>query len=130
MSLYGRFDGQLISLRDKDNDADDPKYTLFSSDLWRFRKRRRGSTSIFLLHGCRTAAPSPDALVVPISANFLKEMHGPGYCGFIGTEVQVSNVFACRYGMNFLWHLLREGRSVGEKFDEHLVLGAELVLEA
>lgn len=57
---------------------------------------------------------------MPISANFLKETRKPGYYGFIGTETVVSNIVACRYGTEFLWRLFRQGKSVGEAFDELL----------
>ena len=43
-----------------------------------------------------------------------------GYYGFIGTETVISNIFACRYGTQFLWRLFKEGKSVGEAFDELL----------
>ena len=120
--LFGHSDGQRIQLRDKDggDEEDDPKFDLLAASLKRFRKRPSDSVSIFLLNGCCTAAPHPDSEEVPISANFLKETRQPGYFGFVGTEAQVSNVFACRYGTEFLWRLCREGRSVGETFDELL----------
>jgi hypothetical protein len=119
--LYGHSDGHCIQLRDKDgDDQDDPEFDLLAANLKRFRKRPGASASIFLLNGCRTAAPDPDSKEVPISANFLKETRQPGYFGFIGTEAQVSNVFACRYGTEFLWLMYQEGRSVGEAFDELL----------
>jgi hypothetical protein len=115
--VYGHSDGQRIQLSDV---ANDPKYELLASSLKKFRKRARGSASIFMLNGCRTAAPSPASAEEPISANFLKETRQPGYYGFIGTEAQVSNIFACRYGTEFLWRLCKEGKSVGEAFDELL----------
>ena len=83
--VYGHSDGQRIQLSDV---ANDPKYELLASSLKKFRKRARGSASIFMLNGCRTAAPSPASAEEPISANFLKETRQPGYYGFIGTEAQ------------------------------------------
>ena len=126
--VFGHSDGQRIQLSDSKSD---PKYELPSSSLIRFRKRERGSASIFMLNGCRTVAPTgaavddPASTVEPVSANFLKETRQPGYYGFIGTEAQVSNTFACRYGTEFLWRLCKEGKSVGEAFDE-LLLSDEL----
>jgi hypothetical protein len=115
--VFGHSDGQRIQLNDVE---DDPKYALLSSSLKRFRKRSRGSASIFMLNGCRTAAPIQVSADEPISANFLTETRQPGYYGFIGTEAQVPNTFACHYGTEFLWRLCKEGKSVGEAFDELL----------
>jgi hypothetical protein len=121
--LYGHSDGHRIELRDKkkaEDIKDDPKFDLLASEFRKFRKRPDGSASIFLLNGCRTVAPEDGSRQVPISANFLKETRQPGYFGFIGTEAQVTNVFAFRYGTELLWRLYREGQSVGEAFDELL----------
>lgn len=121
LCLYGHSDGQRIELRDKKREEeieDDPKFDLLAANFKKFRKRPDGSASIFLLNGCRTAAPEPGSRQIPISTNFLKETRTSGYFGFIGTEAQVSNVFACRYGAEFMWRLFQEGRSVGEAFDE------------
>ena len=115
--VFGHSDGQYVQLKVVQND---PKWVLSTADLVRFRKTRRGTASIFMLNGCRTAAPKPESLEVPISANFLKETRKPGYYGFIGTETVVSNIVACRYGTEFLWRLFRQGKSVGEAFDELL----------
>jgi hypothetical protein len=126
--FFGHSNGQRIELRDKTgndvNDvskADDPAYDLNASGLIGLRKEAPGdSVAIFLFNGCSTAAPSPDSKEVPISANFLKATCDRGYFGFIGTETQVSNLFACRYGTEFLWRLYQENRSVGQAFDELL----------
>jgi hypothetical protein len=121
--LFGHSDGKRIQLRDEAKDlGDDPKYDLLVSSLKRFRKKARDSASIFILNGCRTAAPERGPTEEPISANFLKETRQPGYYGFIGTEAQVSNTFACRYGTEFLWRLCKQGKSVGETYDELLNL--------
>lgn len=120
--LFGHSDGQRIELREREGEGPDPKYVLSASELITFKKQEPGdSAAIFLLNGCRTAAPGMSATVkVPITANFLKATREKGYFGFIGTEAQVTNVFACRYGTEFMWRLYKEGRSVGETFDELL----------
>ena len=115
--VFGHSDGQHVQLKDV---TDDPKWVLSTADLVRFRKTRRGTASIFMLNGCRTAAPKPESQEVPISANFLKETRKSGYYGFIGTETVISNIVACRYGTEFLWRLCKQGKSVGEAFDELL----------
>jgi hypothetical protein len=116
--LFGHSDGQRIRLRSQG--GNDPKYELLSAGFRRFRKKVRGSASIFVLNGCRTSAPSPSSAVEPLSANFLKETRQMGYYGFIGTEAEVPNTFACRYGTELLWLLCKQGKSVGVAFDELL----------
>jgi hypothetical protein len=119
--VYGHSNGQRIQLRDTEKDKmESRQFDLPASRLIQFRKRDRSSASIFLLNGCETVAPSADSADAPISANFLKETRSPGYYGFVGTETQISNIFACRYGTEFLWRLCQERRSVGETFDELL----------
>jgi hypothetical protein len=114
--VFGHSDGQSIQL----SDGEDDQYALRPASMWRFKKRTKGTASIFILNGCRTAAPNPNSAEKPISANFLRATRQPGYYGFIGTEAQVSNVFACRYGTEFLWRLIKKRQSVGETFDELL----------
>lgn len=121
--LFGHSDGQRIELRERKKDEGiDPAFDLSAADLIDFRKDQPGeSAAIFLFNGCRTAAP--DSEDVPISANFLKASRERGYFGFIGTETEVTNVFACRYGTEFLWRLYQEGKTVGAAFDELLQSG-------
>jgi hypothetical protein len=119
--LYGHSNGQRIELRERNEQGLDPKFDLSAADLIEFKKDQPGeSAAIFLFNGCRTAAPGSNSEDVPISANFLKATRERGYFGFIGTEAEVTNVFACRYGTEFLWRLYQEGRSVGEAFDDLL----------
>jgi hypothetical protein len=116
--LFGHSDGQRIRLSSQGEN--DPKYELLSAGFRRFRKKARGSASIFVLNGCRTSAPSPATPAEPLSANFLKETRQAGYYGFIGTEAEVPNTFACRYGTELLWLLCKQGKSVGAAVDELL----------
>ena len=119
--LYGHSDGQRIELRDRSGAGIDPTFELSAADLIEFKKDQPGeSAAIFLFNGCRTAAPGSSSVELPISANFLKASQERGYFGFIGTEAEVTNIFACRYGTEFLWRLHEEGRSVGEAFNELL----------
>jgi hypothetical protein len=124
--LYGHSDGQRIELREPEENEEgfDTKFELSAADLIGYRKAQPGeSAAIFLLNGCRTAAPGSKSGDVPVLANFLKATREPGYFGFIGTETEVTNVFACRYGTEFLWRLYQEGKTVGETFDELLQSG-------
>lgn len=120
--FYGHSDGQKIILDDESSGADDPDHDLLTVDFKRLRVRSDNASSscasIFLLNGCVTAAPS-GTINVPITTNFLAATRQAGFFGFIGTEAQVSNVFAFQYGIEFLTRL-RQGKSVGETFDKLL----------
>lgn len=115
--LYGHSDGQHFWLKTQSNE---PKYLFLAASLKNLRKKVPGSASVFLLNGCHTAAPAPASPVEPLAASFLKLTRQTGYYGFIGTEAEVPNTFACHYGTEFLWRLCVEGKSVGEAFDELL----------
>ncbi len=121
--FFGHSNGQHIELRENTTPGVNPTYDLSATELFDFKKQRSGgSAAIFFLNGCRTAAPHIDQALgyVPISANFLKATRQQGYFGYIGTETEVSNIFACRYGTEFMWRLYRGGLSVGQAFDELL----------
>jgi hypothetical protein len=124
--VFGHSDGQRIELRErKKGEGVDPKFEISATDFIQFKKDQPGnSVAIFLFNGCRTAAPGSGSTdEVPITANFLKPSRERGYFGFIGTETEVTNLFACRYGTEFLWRLHEEGKTVGAAFDELLQSG-------
>jgi hypothetical protein len=123
--LYGHSDGESIYLKDTNSRGYDASKHLLPASSFK-RKfpskdkdsgKDKDSASIFILNGCRTTA---GGTYQPAPASFLKGTRDRGYYGFIGTEAEVSNVFACRYGTEFLWRLCKERRSVGEAFDELL----------
>lgn len=60
------------------------------------------STCIVFLNGCHTAAGDP-------GGGFLEATGGPGFAGFIGTETEIPDVFALRFGYAFLCRVLRGG---------------------
>ncbi|TVZ60904.1 hypothetical protein FBZ81_10452 [Azospirillum brasilense] len=109
--IFGHSDGTSIVL-DEDADPHDTKYRLDAAGLMQvFRKReRQRSATICFFNGCHTAAGKMDNSFLPITST-------PGFYGFIGTEAEVSNIFATRYGINFMKRVCEEGMSVQEAYD-------------
>ena len=72
-----------------------------SIDDFRLRLRRKPAsekgitTSVVFLNGCSTAIGDPNG-------GFLEATASREFCGFIGTEAEVPNVFALRFGSAFL----------------------------
>lgn len=62
---------------------------------------------LFFMNGCATAVGSPDG-------GFLEVTGRKSACGFIGTEAEIPDLFALRFGLAFLYHFLVEGRPVYE----------------
>jgi hypothetical protein len=62
---------------------------------------------LIFLNGCSTAVGDNDG-------NFLEATSNSRFCGFIGAEASVPDVYAMRFGSVFLCELLRGGRSVAE----------------
>jgi hypothetical protein len=84
--------------------------TLSATDFERKFARNEIKTcppTLVFLAGCRTAIGS-------LAAGFLEATSGPGFCGFIGTEVLVPDIFTLRFLAQFLDHLFASGRSVSE----------------
>lgn len=65
---------------------------------------------IVFLNGCATASGAPDG-------GFLEATGSRGFCGFIGTETKVPDVFAMRFGLAFLHDFLYRGQTVVEVMD-------------
>jgi hypothetical protein len=62
------------------------------------------------INGCNTAIGDP-------GGGFLEATGRAGFCGFIGTETKVPDVFALRFGLAFLFYFLYEGLPVYEVMD-------------
>lgn len=106
--VFGHSDGHRIAL----DDGNDPKYQIDAARiLSRFKKKKGGtSATIWFVNGCRSAAGNMDN-------GFLTVTSSPGCHGFIGTEAQVPNDFATRYGIAFMHHLCEDGWCVQETYD-------------
>lgn len=63
------------------------------------------SPCLVFLNGCSTASGSSDG-------GFLEATAGNGFCGFIGTEAEVPDLFALRFGLAFLYRFLLGGEPV------------------
>jgi hypothetical protein len=81
-----------------------------SMDLERKLFRERDYFCLVFLNGCSTA-------VGDAKGGFLDATGSPGYCGFIGTEHEVPDIFALRFGLAFLYHLIYEGLPVYQVMD-------------
>jgi hypothetical protein len=62
---------------------------------------------LFFMNGCATAVGSENG-------GFLEITGRKSACGFIGTEAEIPDLFALRFGLAFLYHFLGEGRPVYE----------------
>lgn len=81
-----------------------------TDDLARMSPRTRGhrQPSLFFLNGCGTALGSA-------GGSFLEATTvRAGFCGFIGTEAKVPDVFALRFGAAFLHEFLYGGQPIYE----------------
>ena len=105
--IFGHSNGQEIAL----SDGDEPHHRL-SAGAFRssFKKKGTGSATICFTNGCWTAAGHKDQ-------SFLTATALPGFHGFIGSEAEVSNEFATRYGLEFMRDICDRGCSIQETFD-------------
>lgn len=114
--IYGHSDGKAIYLQDNPNDQS--KYVLRSGAFGSvFERSDKRPVSICILNGCRTLAPSDTTDVGRFDQSFLLGTHRNGFCGFIGTEAEVANDVAMKYGLSLLRRVCIDGESVGEAFD-------------
>jgi len=75
---------------------------------------------LVFLNGCQTAIGAE-------KGGFMEATGNLGFCGFIGTEAKVPDLFAIRFAADFFCHLLYEEMTVAEIMDklrrEHWPLG-------
>ncbi len=62
---------------------------------------------LIVLNGCSTAVGSEDG-------GFLEAAGSSGFCGFVGTETAVPDVFAFRFGHELIARLLQNGETVAD----------------
>ena len=73
--------------------------------------RRGASVALTFLNGCSTAVGKGD------SKGFIEATTREGFCGFIGTETDIPNVYALRFGAAFVHGLLVTGWPVLDVMD-------------
>jgi len=70
--------------------------------------RPRGQSGcLMLLYGCSTAGPSN-------RGGFLSSANSGGFCGFVGTETKVPDVFALRFALRLIHRMFSTGETLGE----------------
>jgi hypothetical protein len=105
LSFYCHSAGNLIRVGPDTLSAD-----AFGRRFARREVAERPPTLVFLA-GCRTA-------VGDLEEGFLEATTGPGFCGFIGTEALVPDIFTLRFMTLFLDEFFRTGKSVGSVIRE------------
>jgi hypothetical protein len=104
--FYCHANGQNLALSARDLVSTDfLKLQLSVNDLLPDR------IAIGVLNGCSTAVGGN-------TGGFIEAMSREGFCGFIGTETEVPNIFALRFGGAFLSRLLSSGQHLVEVMDE------------
>ncbi|WP_316158607.1 MULTISPECIES: hypothetical protein [unclassified Bradyrhizobium] len=105
--IFGHSDGQNIFL----SEDNDPKYILDANGFrLTFRKPAGAkSNTICFINGCRTCAGL-------LGSSFIAATASQGFFGFIGSEAEVSNLFAARYGADFMKKLCVDRLSVQDAF--------------
>lgn len=68
------------------------------------------STCLVFLNGCSTAAGSDKGTFLTVTSEGL-------FCGFVGTETKVPDIFALRFGLAFLYYFLHEGWPILKTMD-------------
>ena len=89
---------------------DEISVTKFQMNLY-FDDREPHPPCLVFLNGCQTAIGAE-------KGGFMKATGGPGFCGFIGTEAKVPDLFALRFAARFFSLLLYEELTVGEIMDK------------
>lgn len=78
----------------------------------RFPRGQRITSAVFtFLNGCSTAVGKEK------SQGFIEATTREGFCGFIGTETDIPNVYALRFGAAFLAGMLQTGWTVLDLMD-------------
>ncbi|HKR63224.1 MAG TPA: CHAT domain-containing protein [Thermoanaerobaculia bacterium] len=82
-----------------------------SIDDFKLKLRRQSSVDrppcLVILNGCLTATGSE-------TGGFLEATGASGYCGFIGTETKIPDVFAFRFGRDLVARMLFNGETAAE----------------
>jgi hypothetical protein len=108
--IFGHSDGENIYLANDDNS----KYRLdLTGFITTFKNQadRPASNSICFVNGCQTGTGCWNASFSNISSML-------GFQGFIGSECEINNLFATRYGALFMERLCLEGKSIQQALED------------
>ena len=104
-----------LSLKDNPLAADCDKYEISSDEFQAFFRKQNAvaaqSNTLCFVNGCRTAAEG-------WGERLLSATSAVGFQGFIGSEAEIASDLATRYAVEFLFALLKEGKSVDEAYEE------------
>lgn len=78
--------------------------------LSHFGDARADFSALVLMNGCSTATGDP-------GGGFLEATGSPPFCGFIGTEAEIPDTFALRFGHNLLCEILLSEEHIFEIMD-------------
>jgi hypothetical protein len=107
--IFGHSDGRRICLSEDNSDAYSIDANGFSAS---FKKNPASqSKTICFVNGCRSGGGFLGDGFIGVTA-----MHG--FQGFIGTEAELSNTFAARFGAEFMRRMCIDGFSVEETFTD------------
>jgi len=113
--IFAHSDGKTLSLKDTEELEKNEKfkYELQADGFENYFGKQKQDTSqtLCFINGCRTADGEWDN-------GFLSVTSAHGFQGFIGSEAEISNVWATRYAVEFLYRLIEEGKSVDEAYEE------------
>ncbi|HMF57415.1 MAG TPA: hypothetical protein VK619_13815 [Pyrinomonadaceae bacterium] len=93
------------------SDGDTIHRDIIKYDLTRQASLSNKYDCLVFLNGCATAIGDPEG-------GFLEATSGDGFCGFIGTEAEVPDIFALRFGLAFLYNFFHEGMPVYSIMDK------------
>jgi hypothetical protein len=104
-----------LSLKDNAPAAESDRYEISSNEFQAFFRKGNAvaaqSNTLCFVNGCRTAAQG-------WGERLLSATSAAGFQGFIGSEAEVASDLATRYAVEFLFALLKEGKSVDEAYEE------------
>lgn len=103
--LYCHANGSNIALGEEQINANHFILNTMLPDTARGR-----SSCVVFFNGCDTALGDP-------KGGFLEATGASVFCGFIGTETKVPDIFAFRFGLDFLYYFLGKGWPVYEVMD-------------
>jgi hypothetical protein len=102
LTFYCHASGNELSIGGKTLSADD------FEEMFEHRNPTDSSPpTLVFLAGCKTG-------VSDLNKGFFRATAAPGYCGFVGTEVKVPDIFTLRFVTHFLDRFFSTGESVGQ----------------